>query len=94
MLRWSEVKERVRIQMQTDPQRGTLASQAIARVEEGLTYLTGVGFSFELAPRGTYSQLASGMAEALELSRTLSIAEGQEIVAPKASDQPDLFEAK
>lgn len=94
MLRWSEVKEKVKAQMGVDPQRATLASQAMARVEEGLTYLTGVGYSFELAPRGTYSQLASGMADALELSRTLSIAEGQEIMTSKSPAHPDLFEAK
>lgn len=94
MLRWSEVKEKVKAQMGVEPQRATLATQAIQKVEEGLSFLAGAGYSFELAPKGTYAELSATAEQALQLSRTLSIKEGQELVSFQTPAQPDLFEAR
>lgn len=57
MTTWSEMKEQVQAQMDRDPQRATLSQRAIASVEEGLRHLTGIGYNFEIAPRGTLAEL-------------------------------------
>lgn len=90
-MNWSEMKSRVEQQMNHDPQRATLAKKAISSVEEGLSYLAQVGFQFELAPRG---KLAALTAETTAGTKTLSIAEGQAIVAPAAIAADNRFQAK
>lgn len=91
---WSEMKEQVEAQMGNDPQRATLSSRAIASVEEGLRHLTGIGYGFEIAPRGTLAALTELRGPEPKQSNPLTIKDAQKIVAPPAAQPDNSFEAK
>ncbi len=89
---WTEMKEAVAEQMNSDPQRATMSQKAWGAVEEGLRHLTGIGYSFEIAPRGTLAELVEIKSpESVQL--TLSIAEGQALVAKPKNEQTKVFDA-
>ncbi len=88
---WTEMKAAVEAQASHDPQRAKLSERAWQGVEEGLRHLTGVGYNFEICPRGT-------MVELVELrqpqgSLPLSIADGQRLVAKPPNAQTAQFDA-
>lgn len=93
MTSWSEMKEQVEAQMDHDPQRATLSSRAIASVEEGLRHLTGIGYNFEIAPRGTLAELIDTRGPEKPLSNPLSIASTQRMMAPPKDPVNNSFEA-
>lgn len=45
---WEELKDKFEVLKGIDPQRATLGSRAMAGVEDGLRYLTSVGFGFQV----------------------------------------------
>lgn len=92
MTSWSEMKELVEVQMASDPQRATLSTRAWQGVEEGLRHLTGVGYNFEIAPRGTLQELTESR-EPAPGRRPLSIADAQELVSAPKNVQTRQFEA-
>ncbi len=81
MTTWSEMKEQVQAQMDRDPQRATLSQRAIASVEEGLRHLTGIGYNFEIAPRGTLAELTEIRPEPEPVLNPLSIEATQRLMA-------------
>ena len=94
-MNWSEMKELVAEQMNRDPQRATLSTRAWEAVESGLAHLTGVGYNFEIAPKGTLAaveELTTLLPQ--QGMKPLSVADAQAQV--RAPAQPDLnkFEAK
>lgn len=91
---WSEMKEQVEAQMDRDPQRATLSSRAVASVEEGLRHLTGIGYNFEIAPKGTLAALVDLRGPEPAKSNPLSIHDAQRIVAPPAKSTDNSFEAQ
>lgn len=93
MLSWSEMKDQVEAQMSRDPQRATLSARAIAGVEEGLRHLTGVGYNFEIAPRGTLEELTEMKGEPEVETNSLSIPDTQRLLATPKSAQVSQFDA-
>ncbi len=81
MTTWSEMKTQVEAQMDRDPQRATLSTRAIASVEEGLRHLTGIGYNFEIAPKGTLSELVEVRGPSQPVSNPLSIKATQTMLA-------------
>ncbi len=81
MTTWSELQEITEAQMDRDPQRATLSKRAIASVEEGLRHLAGVGYNFEIAPRGTLSELIEVRGPEQPKSNPLSIPDTQKLLA-------------
>lgn len=93
-MNWTEMKAKVALQMARDPQRATLSTIAITSVESGLQHLIGVGFPFEIAPRGTLAQLTELQAPP-QTSRPLSISDGVRIVeAEPRQTASESFEAR
>ncbi len=88
-LTWTKMKLAVADQMLSDPQRATLSTRAWQGVEAGLQHLAGVGYGFEIAPRGTLAQLA----EERQLPLPLSIADAKAKVAPALNAQTSKFDA-
>lgn len=93
MTTWTEMKEQVEAQFDRDPQRATLSSRAIASVEEGLRHLTGIGYNFEIAPRGTLSELVELVGPKEPPTNLLSIAETQKMLAKPKDPVNREFEA-
>lgn len=95
---WSETKTKMEAMLSSDPQRATLALRAMRGVEEGLQFMTQQGYSFELAPRGTYAELRGQGHVSVQslLSRTLSVAEAMEHVQPGIVESAgsEVFDAK
>lgn len=93
MTTWSEMKSQVEAQMSQDPQRATLSTRAWEAVEEGLRHLTGIGYNFEIAPKGTLSEcIALGGVKPPE-SNPLSIKDTQKMLAQPADPVNKSFEA-
>ncbi len=93
MTTWSQMKEQVEAQMDRDPQRATLSTRAIASVEEGLRHLTGIGYNFEIAPRGTLSELVEVRGPTEPKPNPLSIAGSQKLMTPRKDPVNREFEA-
>lgn len=93
MTNWSELKEQVEAQMDRDPQRATLSSRAIASVEEGLRHLTGIGYNFEIAPKGTLSELIEVRGPSEPIHNPLSIKDTQRMLAVPKDPVNREFEA-
>lgn len=93
MTTWSEAKEAFEVLMHRDPQRATLGQRAIASVEDGLQHLIQVGYSFEIAPRGTLAALVEIQGEPEPVFNPLSIKDAQAICAPPKSSLTSKFEA-
>ncbi len=91
---WSEMKEQVEAQMAHDPQRATLSGRAVASVEEGLRHLAGIGYNFEIAPRGTLAELTEFRPEPKTISNPLSIKDTQRILAQPIPKADNSFEAQ
>lgn len=90
---WSEMKEQVEAQMDRDPQRATLSSRAVASVEEGLRHLTGIGYNFEIAPKGTLAELVETRGPEQPASNPLSIKDTQRMLATPKEPVNREFEA-
>lgn len=93
MITWSQMKREVEIQMDTDPQRATLSTRAWQAVEEGLRHLTGVGYNFEIAPKGTLAELTIIVGEKPPVLNALSIADTQRMLAKRVDPVNREFEA-
>lgn len=93
-MNWTEMKERVVEQMNTDPQRATLSTRAYQAVEEGLVHLRSVGYQFEIAPAGTLRELVEVKVPkppTIPLSMKDAV---KQIQGKPAPAQPDMFEAR
>lgn len=93
MTTWSEMKQHVEAQMDRDPQRATLSTRAIASVEEGLRHLTGVGYNFEIAPKGTLNELVEVRGPKEPELNPLSIAGSQKLMAKSVDPVNREFDA-
>lgn len=93
MTTWSEMKQQVESQMSTDPQRATLSTRAWSSVEEGLRHLTGVGYNFEIAPKGTLQELTDVVGERPVESNPLSIKDSQRMLATRVDPVNQVFDA-
>ena len=92
MTSWSEMKTQIEAQMDRDPQRATLSTRAVQSVEEGLRHLTGIGYNFEIAPKGTLSELQSFTKPAAK-PNPLSISDTQRLLAQPKDPVNKSFEA-
>lgn len=93
MTSWSDLKDIVEAQMDRDPQRATLSNRAIASVEEGLRHLTGVGYNFEIAPKGTLNELVEVRGPDVPKSNPLSIPATQQMLAQPKDPVNKSFDA-
>lgn len=92
MTTWSDVKQFVEAQMDRDPQRATLSRMAITSIEEGLRHLTGIGYNFEIAPKGTLAELTTYNPEQ-PVSNPLSIPDTQRMLSIPKDPVNKEFEA-
>ena len=94
MTSWSEMKEQVELQMQHDPQRATLSTRAWQAVEDGLRHLTGIGYNFEIAPKGTLRELVELRGPEVPKPNPLAIADTQRLLAQPKDPVNREFEAQ
>ncbi len=91
-MNWSQMKAEVEAQLDRDPQRATLSTKAWQAVEAGLSHLASVGYSFEIAPRGTLAELTQ--VKEVQLPLPLSIKDAvEQIQGKKKPEMVSKFEA-
>ncbi len=87
MRSWTQMKDAVEAQAAHDPQRAKLSERAWHGVEAGLQHLAGVGWNFEIVPKGTLQELVE-LREAESPTKPLSIADAKGIVKATAPSNP------